>query len=57
MQTVLMTNAGHRIPRVYQLQPFGGYLSEFREFGGYRLPTRIEAGNFLARMLIFRSLG
>lgn len=32
--------------RVYRLQPFGGYLSEFRQFGGYRLPTRIEAGNF-----------
>mgnify|MGYP001138459842 CR=1 FL=1 len=29
----------------YQLQPFGGYLSEYRDFGGFRLPTRIEAGN------------
>ncbi|MEE4164240.1 MAG: DUF6544 family protein [Woeseiaceae bacterium] len=29
----------------YQLQPFGGYLSEYREFGGFRLPTRVEAGN------------
>ena len=33
--------------KVFQLQPFGGYLSAFREFDGYRLPTRIEAGNFL----------
>ncbi|MEX0338080.1 MAG: DUF6544 family protein [Arenibacterium sp.] len=32
--------------KVYQLQPFGGYLSEFREFGGFRLPTHVEAGNF-----------
>lgn len=32
--------------KVFQLQPFGGYLSEYREFGGFRLPTRIEAGNF-----------
>ena len=32
--------------KTYRLQPFGGYLSEFREFDGYRLPTRIEAGNF-----------
>lgn len=31
--------------KTYQLQPFGGYLSEFRNFGGFRLPTRIEAGN------------
>lgn len=32
--------------KVYQLQPFGGYLSHFRNFSGYQLPTRIEAGNF-----------
>lgn len=31
--------------RVYRIQPFGGFLSGFREFDGYRLPTRIEAGN------------
>jgi hypothetical protein len=31
--------------RHYQLQPFGGDLSEFREFAGYRLPTRVVAGN------------
>lgn len=30
----------------YQLQPFGGFLSEYRTFDGFRLPTRIEAGNF-----------
>lgn len=30
----------------YQFQRFGGYLSEFRDFGGFRLPTRVEAGNF-----------
>lgn len=30
----------------YRLQPFGGYLSEFRLFEGFRLPTRVEAGNF-----------
>ncbi len=32
--------------RTFQRQPFGGYLSDFRDFGGFRLPTRIEAGNF-----------
>lgn len=31
--------------RTYRLQPFGGYLSGFRDFGSYRLPTRIEGGN------------
>ena len=29
----------------YRLQPFGGYLSDFQDFGGYRLPTHVEAGN------------
>lgn len=32
--------------RLLALQPFGGYLSNFREFTGFRLPTHIEAGNF-----------
>ncbi|SIS66874.1 hypothetical protein SAMN05421759_102210 [Roseivivax lentus] len=31
--------------KVHRLQPFGGYLSEFRDFGGFRLPTHVEAGN------------
>lgn len=30
---------------VHRLQPFGGYMSDFREVAGYRLPFRIEAGN------------
>jgi hypothetical protein len=33
--------------KTYRLQPFGGYLSEFREFDGYRLPTLVEGGNFI----------
>ena len=33
--------------QVYREQPFGGYLSEFHEFGGYRLPTRVEGGNLI----------
>lgn len=32
--------------KVFQLQPFGGVLSEFRLFEGFQLPTRVEAGNF-----------
>ena len=31
--------------KAYRIQPFGGYLSEFRDFGGFRLPTHVEAGN------------
>jgi hypothetical protein len=34
--------------RAFQLQPFGGYLSDHKSFDGFRLPTRIEAGNFIA---------
>jgi hypothetical protein len=30
----------------FQIQPFGGLLSEYKEFGGFRLPTHVEAGNF-----------
>ncbi|WP_372986992.1 DUF6544 family protein [Marinobacter sp.] len=29
----------------YRWQPFGGYLSEFREVEGFRLPMHVEAGN------------
>ncbi len=32
--------------KTFQLQPFGGYLSDYKDFGGFRLPTRVEAGNF-----------
>jgi hypothetical protein len=31
--------------REYRLQPFGGYLNDFRRFGGYMLPTSVEGGN------------
>jgi hypothetical protein len=31
--------------REYRLQPFGGYLNDFRQFGGYILPTSVEGGN------------
>ena len=33
--------------RVFREQPFGGYLSGFGEFAGYRLPTRVEGGNLI----------
>lgn len=29
----------------FRWQPFGGELSEFREFAGYTLPTRVTGGN------------
>lgn len=30
---------------VHRLQPFGAFVSDFREVDGYRLPFRVEAGN------------
>lgn len=34
-------NAG----KTWRLQPFGATLSDFRQFGGFTVPTRVEAGN------------
>jgi len=31
----------------YKLQPFGGYLSDFKSFDGYTLPTHVIGGNFI----------
>jgi hypothetical protein len=39
--------------KTYQLQPFGGFLSEFQEFAGYQLPTRVEGGNFIGTEAYF----
>lgn len=33
--------------RRFRLQPFGGELSEYRDFDGYRLPTRVDGGNLI----------
>lgn len=33
--------------RAFVEQPFGGYLSDFQDFGGYTLPTRVEGGNLI----------
>jgi hypothetical protein len=33
--------------RTFREQPFGGELSDFTEFDGYRLPTRVEGGNHI----------
>lgn len=32
--------------KTYRIQMFGGYLSEFRDVQGFRVPTHVEAGNF-----------
>ena len=45
LQVVIPRWSNENEQKEYREQPFGGYLSEFRNFGGYRLPTRIEGGN------------
>jgi hypothetical protein len=39
--------------KTYRLQPFGGYLFDFRDFDGYTLPTRVEGGNFIGTASYF----
>lgn len=39
--------------KVHRLQPFGGDLSEYRDFGGFHLPTHVEAGNFFGTETYF----
>ncbi|MDK9559219.1 hypothetical protein QQF73_16410 [Marinobacter sp. M216] len=39
--------------KVYRLQPFGGFLTDFQEFSGFRLATRVEAGNFFGTEYYF----
>lgn len=31
--------------KLFREQPFGGELSDFKDFGAYRLPTRVDGGN------------
>lgn len=33
--------------KAFREQPFGGYLSNFREIGGYCLPMHVEGGNLI----------
>jgi hypothetical protein len=44
-QVVISRWSNENASREYRLQPFGGYLRDFRHFGGYTLPTSVEGGN------------
>lgn len=39
--------------KAFREQPFGGFLSDFREIGGYRLPMRVEGGNLIGTEAYF----
>jgi len=46
LQVLLQRWSDTNPEKVFRLQPFGGYLSDFRKFEGFQLPTRVEGGNF-----------
>lgn len=46
LQVLLQRWSDANPDKVYRLQPFGGSLSAYRRFGGFRVPTHVEAGNF-----------
>ena len=46
VQVMLMRWSDANADKTFRLQPFGGTLTDFRRFGGFMLPTRVEAGNF-----------
>jgi hypothetical protein len=33
--------------KTYRVQAFGGYVRDFRDIEGFRLPMRMEGGNFI----------
>lgn len=46
-QTIVFERWSNANPsQTYQLQPFGGHLSQFKLVEGFVLPMRVEAGNF-----------
>lgn len=46
-RVVIQRWSNENADKVFREQPFGGYLSNFREFGGYRLPMYVEGGNLI----------
>jgi hypothetical protein len=46
-RVVIQRWSNENLARLFREQPFGGYLSDFQEVNGYRLPTRVEGGNLI----------
>ena len=46
-RVVIQRWSNENAQKVFREQPFGGDLSDFRDFGDYRLPTRVEGGNHI----------
>jgi len=45
LKTVFQRWSNANSEKTFRTQPFGGYLSDYESFSGFRLPTCIEAGN------------
>jgi hypothetical protein len=46
-RVVIRRWSNENVDKVYREQPFGGYLSDFQDNGGYRLPMHVEGGNLI----------
>ncbi len=46
-QVTLQRWSNENPEKEFREQPFGGCLSRFEDFGGYRLPTHVEGGNHI----------
>jgi hypothetical protein len=47
VQVIIQRWSNENPDKVFREQPFGGYLSDFRDVRGYRLPMRVEGGNLI----------
>lgn len=52
-QVVLQRWSNANAERVFRFQPFGGTLSAFQDFDGFRLPTHVEGGNLFGTEAYF----
>ena len=52
-RVVIQRWSNENADKEFREQPFGGYLSEFREINGYRLPMRVEGGNLIGTQEYF----
>lgn len=46
-KVVIQRWSNENADRQFREQPFGGYMSNFQAFGGYRLPRQVEGGNHI----------
>lgn len=45
LSVVIQRWSNSNAQKVWKSQPFGGTLADFKEFYGYRIPTRVDGGN------------